>query len=135
MKQLRPTSCYTYAVATEPEPRAAETVRRAHRRVSSRRSAPLSADGVRQAIDDAEEAVTLGAQTRERNRRRRLAGRCNELHASLTLLALVQGPLRAELGRLPRAPRRDIAWGDDVRAASEAVIRERKKLRKMMRGC
>lgn len=116
--------------------RQAAAVRRLHRERAQRRSPPRSEREMRAALEQARDAVGAAKAVRERwryNRDPLAAGRLEELRAARSILSGASQPLRQELGRLPRSPGRERRWGADLRLASDAIIRERKRISKMIR--
>lgn len=87
-------------------------------------------------LQAAEAAVVFAQQTRKLHRRRtdrNAETRSRDLDAALARLRDAMKPLRSEIGKFPYGPQTDQAERnrDRIRAASEALQRERRKLFKM----
>lgn len=89
-----------------------------------------------QAMREAQDAVLFAQAVRQRHRRRTARGtaqREQDIQVALARLREAMRPLRSEIGRFSRvhaSPAAEIVR-EDVRAASEAIQRERRKLFKM----
>jgi len=90
----------------------------------------------KEALEAANAAVVFAQQVRKHHRRR--TGRTSEqrnsdIDTALQRLKDAMAPLRSEIGRFPYGPQSDAAERnrDKIRAASDALQRERRKLWKM----
>jgi hypothetical protein len=90
----------------------------------------------KEALQAADAAVVFAQQTRKLHRRRTAKtaeARERDIEAALERLREAMKPLRSEIGRFPYGPQTDAAERnrDKIRAASDALQRERRKLWKM----
>lgn len=87
-------------------------------------------------IEYADAAVVYAQQVRRMHRRRtdkKSPRRAEEIEGALARLREAMRPLRSEIGRFPYGPQTTAAEAnrDRIRAASEAIQIERRKLHKM----
>lgn len=90
----------------------------------------------RDAIESAEAAVAFAQQVRKFHRRRTDRGaeqRRRDIEVAIERLRTAMVPLRAEIGRFPYGPQTTVAENNrnKIRAASDSLQRERRKLWKM----
>lgn len=90
----------------------------------------------KEAIEAADAAVVFAQQVRKHHRRRTNRSaeqRTRDIDTALGRLRDAMAPLRSEIGRFPYGPQTDQAEAnrEKIRAASDSLQRERRKLWKM----